>query len=139
MSQGYGRLGEARPSLTQSIDESFAGGGTALYDAVLKALEPAAGAPEGAIRAVVVLTDGEDTDSRTQLDAVLAELRRQTGSGEEEGSRGGGSPPRLFTIAYGKGADTGVMKKLAEAGGGAFFAGTPKNIRSVYAELASFF
>ena len=139
LAQGYGRLGETRAPLALAIDESFAGGGTALYDAVLKALEPAEGAPEGAIRAVVVLTDGEDTDSRTRLDAVLADLRRQTGSGEEEGSRGGGSPPRLFTIAYGQGADTGVMKKLAEAGGGAFFEGTPKNIRSVYAELASFF
>jgi Ca-activated chloride channel homolog len=135
----YGPLGERRPSLTKSIDESFAGGGTALYDAVLKSLEPAAGAPEGAIRAVVVLTDGEDTDSRTRLDSILAELRRHSGSGEEEGSKGGVSPPRLFTIAYGKSADADVMKKMAEAGGGAFFAGTPKNIRSVYAELASFF
>lgn len=139
LSPRYAVLGEARASLTGSIDETFAGGGTALYDAVLGALEPGDGAPEGAIRAVVVLTDGEDTDSRTRLPGLLEALRRQTGSGEEEGSRGGAVPPRLFTIAYGSGADTKVMTQLAEAGGGAFFAGTPKNIRSVYAELASFF
>ena len=139
VAQPYRALGEARASLTRSIDESFAGGGTALYDAVRASLEPGGGAPEGAIRAVVVLTDGEDTDSQTNLDTLLEELRRQTGSGEEELSRDGAAPPRLFTVAYGKGADTRVMKRLAEAGGGAFFEGTPKNIRSVYAELASFF
>lgn len=137
LSPGYGPLSEVRPTLVSSIEESFAGGGTALYDAILRSLEPAAGMPAGAIRAVVVLTDGEDTDSRTSLDAVLEELRRQSGVGEGEGA--GASPPRLFTVAYGSGADTKVMKRLAEAGGGAFFEGTPKNIRSVYAELASFF
>lgn len=137
LSPGYGSLTEVRPTLLSSIEESFAGGGTALYDAILGSLERAQGMPEGAIRAVVVLTDGEDTDSRTSLAAVLEELKRQSGAGEGESA--GGAPPRLFTVAYGSGADTKVMKQLAEAGGGAFFEGTPKNIRSVYAELASFF
>lgn len=138
VSPEYRVLGESRDGLTRAIDESFAGGGTALYDAIRRSLEPGAGIPEGAIRAVVVLTDGEDTDSRSRLQDLLGELRRETGGGGEE-DRAGGSAPRLFTIAYGDGADTKVMKQLAEAGGGAFFEGTPKNIRTVYAELAAFF
>ena len=32
-----------------------------------------------------------------------------------------------------------MLKRIAEAGGGAFFAGTPKDIQAVYAELATFF
>ena len=136
----YGRLADVRASLELALDESFAGGGTALYKAVVDALQPGGGEPAGAIRAVVVLTDGKDTDSALNFDRVLAALRQQTGSEEGEGaSRGGPAPPRVFTIAYGKDADTDVMRKLAEAGGGAFFSGTPKNIQSVYAELASFF
>ena len=47
--------------------------------------------------------------------------------------------PRIFTIAYGDKADPDVLQKIAEAGGGAFFKGTPKDIQSVYAELATFF
>ena len=47
--------------------------------------------------------------------------------------------PRIFAIAYGDKADKSALQRLAEAGGGAFFSGTPKDIRSVYAELATFF
>ena len=126
-------LSEVRERLGQAIDASFADGGTALYDAVLAACAPAPGAGPGAARAVVVLTDGQDTDSKVGLDALLARLRQQTATGESALA-----PPRVFTIAYGPKADPGVLKRIAEAGGGAFFSGTPKDIKSVYAELATF-
>jgi Ca-activated chloride channel homolog len=127
-------LSAARERLGQAIDASFADGGTALYDAVLAACAPAPGAGPGAARAVVVLTDGQDTDSKASLDALLARLRQQTTAGESAQA-----PPRVFTIAYGPKADPGVLKRIAEAGGGGFFSGTPKDIKSVYAELATFF
>ena len=53
--------------------------------------------------------------------------------------RGGASRRALFTIAYGEKADAEVLQQIAEAGGGAFFKGTPKDIKAVYAELATFF
>ena len=56
----------------------------------------------------------------------------------EEGTPGEDTP-RIFTIAYGDKANPGALQRLAEAGGGAFFSGTPKDIRAVYAELATFF
>ena len=134
LSESYEGLGSARPKAIAAVEEVFAEGGTALYQAVLDAAKPAPNAPKDAIRAVVVLTDGKDTDSRVKLDDLLAALRKGSGSGEE--TEGG---TRVFTIGYGSGADPAVLKLIAEAGGGAFLAGTPKNIKNVYAELASFF
>ncbi len=125
----------ARERLAKAVDESFAAGDTALYDAVLAACEPSGREPRGAARAVIVLTDGRDNRSSIGLPALVARLRQAGGTGE-----GAGEPfARVFTIAYGSEADPTVLKQIAEAGGGAFFAGTPKDIQAVYAELASFF
>jgi Ca-activated chloride channel family protein len=123
-------VGAARPRLISAIDSAFADGGTALYDAILEAMKPAPGAPAGAAQAIIVLTDGQDTDSRSKLPVLLSRLG---GGGEES------SAPRIFAIAYGDKADPGVLKQIAEAAGGAFFSGTPKDIQKVYAELATFF
>ena len=129
------KLGVSRARLIQAIEGSFANGGTALYDSLVQTFAPAPGEEKGAARAVVVLTDGEDTDSRVKLDPLLAQLRRHA---SEEGTPGE-ETPRIFTIAYGDKANPGALQRLAEAGGGAFFSGTPKDIRAVYAELATFF
>ncbi|HEU0106475.1 MAG TPA: extracellular solute-binding protein [Vicinamibacteria bacterium] len=129
------KLAASRPRLVQAIESSFADGGTALYDSLLQTFAPAPGEEKGAARAVVVLTDGEDTDSKVKLDALLAML----GQRASEGGAPGEETPRIFTIAYGAKADVGALQRLAEAGGGAFFSGTPKDIRAVYAELATFF
>jgi Ca-activated chloride channel family protein len=127
-------LARSRPRLIEAIESAFAGGGTALYDSLLQSFRPGPGEGGGAARAVVVLTDGEDNESRVKLPQLIAMLRESSGQAIAEGER-----PRLFTIAYGAQADTAALQKLAEAGGGAFFSGTPKDIRSVYAELATFF
>jgi Ca-activated chloride channel family protein len=129
-------VGSARPRLISAVDSCFADGGTALYDAILEALTPPAGAARGAARAVIVLTDGQDTDSKNSLDALLGRLKRPGQGGE---TAAGEEAPRVFTIAYGDKADVDVLKKIAEAAGGAFFKGTPRDIQAVYAELATFF
>jgi len=125
------RLADARTRLVSAVEGAIADGGTALYDAIIEASRPAPGDPRGAVRAVVVLTDGQDTDSKTKLEPLLALLRR--------GIDAEGNSTRVFTIAYGEKTDVAVLKRIAEAGGGAFFAGTPKDIKAVYAELATFF
>jgi len=122
----------SRDRLHQSIDGAFAGGQTKLYDAIADACTPSSSDPKGAIRAVVVLTDGEDTSSKLTLDALLQKFRSER-EGEDTGT------PRVFTIAYGNEAKPDVLKKIAQAAGGAFFSGTPRDIAKVYAELASFF
>jgi Ca-activated chloride channel family protein len=124
-------VGAARPRLIAAIDSAFADGGTALYDTLLEAMKTPPGSAAGAAQAILVLTDGQDTDSKATLPMLLARLA----GGEGESS----SPPRIFAIAYGDKADGTVLKQIAEAGGGAFFSGTPKDIQKVYAELATFF
>ncbi len=138
ISQAFAPVGSARPGLETALDGVFAGGGTALYRAIQEACDLPGDAPKGAVRAVVVLTDGKDTDSSTQLANLLQALRRSTAGGGEESSAGADAA-RVFTIGYGPDADPAVLKSIAEAGGGAYFPGTPKNIANVYAELASFF
>jgi Ca-activated chloride channel homolog len=129
------QLASARPALIAAVEACFAEGGTALYDAVREAVRPSPDEPRGAARAIIVLSDGEDTDSKAKLPDLLQALQQLHG-GEGAGSR---SPPRVFTIAYGEKSDPKVLQQIAEAGGGAFLSGTPRDIKAVYADLATFF
>jgi Ca-activated chloride channel family protein len=124
------RLGDARDAAIGRIRGLFADGGTALYDALAAAhtwAAPRAG--KGKISAIVVLSDGEDTDSQMQLAELLQKLR----SGSEA------QGVRVFTIAYGKGAQTNVLERIAEATHGRSYVGTPENIRTVFREISTFF
>ena len=107
------------------------GGNIWLYDATAQAYEELQvnGNPAN-IRAVVVLSDGEDTSSSRALEQVLALM-----GGSEEG----GNAIKLFTIAYGNDADLRLLQRLAETTGGRMFDGDPENINAVYAEIALFF
>ena len=84
------------------------------------------------INAVVLLTDGNDTDSTRSLDSVVQELEGQDDSSTQV---------RVFTIAYSVGA-AGARKALediAEASGGNSYPGDPENIETVYRSISSFF
>ena len=125
------RLADARDATVEKVRGLFADGGTALYDAIAMAhtwAAPRSG--KGRISAIVVLSDGKDTDSTSiQLPELLQRLR---GSGEAQGVR-------VFTIAYGEGAETDVLEQLAEATRGRSYVGTPENIRTVFREISTFF
>ncbi len=123
-------VGTARAATIAQVNSLFAGGGTALYDAVAAAhayLRKNA-APDH-ITALVVLSDGADTDSTLTLDALTAQLKG--------GAEGGGV--RVFTIAYGKDANQAVLKGIAEASQAKAFAGTTSNIDKVFKDIATFF
>jgi len=126
-------VGPKRQALAKQIENTFADGGTALYDAIAAAyqkLQRQALQDPRRIFALVVLSDGVDESSRIKLEDLQ---RRLTPSSEM------GTVVRLFTIAYGAGADPKVLQSIAEAGGGAFFSGDPATIRQVYRDLAAFF
>ena len=126
-------LGEGKENLQKRIDQAFAKGGTALYDAVAQAYE---GQRERArkdprrIHALLVLTDGVDENSTR---VTLPRLREILGRDEE------GTGVKVFTIAYGSGADPKVLAEMAEAGRGTTARGTATNIVQVYQDMASFF
>ena len=119
-----------RDEMTRRIEGLFANGGTALYDAIDGAYQHLlAHRQPDRISAIVVLTDGEDTDSRIKLPALLDRIRFDHET----------KTLRVFTIKYGSEASGKVLKDIADATQARFFEGKPENIREVFKEIATFF
>ena len=83
------------------------------------------------INAVVVLTDGDDNESRLKASQVIASLRQRSEDQE--------NTIRVFTIAYGSEANRSVLEQIAEASGGKGYTGDPTQIEGVYRQISSFF
>jgi Ca-activated chloride channel family protein len=125
-------VGEKRQQVLNRVSGIYESGGTRLYDAVLSAYQNLEqyGDPNH-IRAIVVLTDGQDTDSSVSIDEMLGQIGA---SGEEAGTA-----IKLFTIAFGEDADKDILKRIAEATGGKQYDSDPKSINKVYSDIATFF
>ncbi|MDR3578007.1 MAG: VWA domain-containing protein [Anaerolineaceae bacterium] len=127
-----GEIGPKRADITRRVSGIIEGGDTTLYDAVLQSYQDLEtnGDPKH-IRAMIVLTDGNDTASAHSLDDVIIKI----GSKSEEG----GNSIKIFTIGYGSDADTTVLKTIAEKSGGMQYDSKPENINAVYSAIATFF
>lgn len=126
-------LGPKREDLSRRVSGIIEDGGTALYDATLQAYrELEANGDPRHIRAVVVLTDGQDTESSTSFNALISEIGT-TGEGQ------GGNAIKLFTIGFGRDADMQVLQDMAETTGGRQYESDPSTINEIYAEIATFF
>ena len=129
-----GPFRENKAKLKQTISRLIAEGGTAFYDATAegyRTVRDLAGRDDR-INAVVLLTDGNDTDSTRSLDSVVQEL---------EGQGDSSTQVRVFTIAYSVGAAGArkALEEIAEASGGNSYPGDPENIETVYRSISSFF
>jgi Ca-activated chloride channel family protein len=122
-------LATSRQHSDAEIDSLFAGGQTALFDAVAQAYAHLQQRPADRIRAVVVLTDGQDNRSKTTLSELLNRMH----------SGGEGSSIRVFTIAYGSDAERSVLTQMADATQGKAYDGTPRNIVEVFRDISTFF
>lgn len=124
-------VGPQREDTRRRVSGIIEGGGTALYDAVSAAYAEmrANGDPEH-IRAIVVLSDGQDTASVTGLNELLAQIGQ---------SQEGGASTKVFTIAFGEDADPEVLKQIAESTGARSYTSSPENIQKIYGEIATFF
>jgi Ca-activated chloride channel family protein len=123
-------IGTSKRELEGRIDGISAEGGTALYDATLAAknlLEARRKSQVHRIRAVVVMTDGDDTNSTHKLDATVKGLH---------GEEGGVS---VFTIGYGDEPNQRALEAIAQAGTGSFSKGNVDTIIQIFRDLASFF
>jgi Ca-activated chloride channel homolog len=126
-------LSKNREELRSRVRNLIADGGTAFYDATVEAFDSVRSQKAtDRINAVVLLTDGEDTDSQAGVEEVVSHIQAQ-----------GDSPNRVrvFTIAYSSGA-TGArenLKRIAAASGGLDYEGKTENIESVYRSISSFF
>ncbi len=125
-------LGEKRQQVLDSVSGVFENGETKLYDATLAAYQELEqnGDPDH-IRAIVVLSDGEDTASVNSLDQINLQINASAGEG--------GNAIKVFTIAFGDGADKEALKGIAEPTGGKQYDSSPENIQKIYDEIATFF
>jgi Ca-activated chloride channel family protein len=115
------------------IKNLVAEGGTSIYDATLQAFDTVRPlADRDHITAVVLLTDGEDTDSGATVEEVVQRLQ---GQGDTQ------NKVRVFTIAYSAGASGAreQLAKIAAAAGGQSYEGRTSDIESVYRSISSFF
>lgn len=130
-SQQDASVKDQRPQLLQQVDSLFAGGGTALYDAIDAAYQHLAAIqnPDAKIQAVVVLTDGEDTQSQMKLEQLMERIKY---NGESRAIH-------VFTIAYGREARKDILQQIADATQAKFYEGTPQNIVEVFRDISTFF
>jgi Ca-activated chloride channel family protein len=119
--------------LQSTARDLIADGGTAFHDATAEGVDKVMKLRDRSrINAVVVLTDGEDTDSSLTIDQVVQKLE---GQGDSE------SAVRVFTIAFSAsaaGAEEGLAR-IAEASGGKSYEGSVEDIEIVYRSISSFF
>ena len=126
-------IGERRAELAPLVDRLIADGGTAVYDATAQAIEIVRNLRDKErINAVVVLTDGEDTDSSLTADEVVRRAGAQGDSSDKV---------RVFTIAYSAGAEgaADALKRISRASGGQEYTGDTDDIEAVYRSISSFF
>ncbi|GAB4207214.1 MAG: VWA domain-containing protein [Roseiflexaceae bacterium] len=123
-------LGPKRQRVLDQIGGLFPQGGTRLYDTISEVYTTLNAEPPGErIRAVVLLTDGEDTKSQQRADQIIAML-----SQNQEGRS-----VKVFTIAYGGEADANVLKQISESTGAQSYPSDPASIEKIYREIATFF
>ena len=132
-------IGANREALKRSIDALTPNAGTPLYDVAQQSFQTMSdGYDPAAINAVILLTDGrnedgDDTDDRKQLTALVASLRRSS-SGELS------KPVRMFTIGYGADADMAALTAIAEASNAASYNATDAaSIAKVFTQVVSNF
>ena len=126
-------LSRSGDELRGRVRELIANGGTAFFDATIEAFDTVrAQRATDRINAVVLLTDGEDTDSVNSVEEVVQHLE---GQGDSD------NRVRVFTIAYSSGASGAreQLKRIAAASGGLDYEGKTENIESVYRSISSFF
>ena len=161
-----GPLAQNRFAIADAVDELRTRGSTALYEAIKSGIEmtDAAEGEADAIRAVVVLTDGQANECSTRLDDLIRmeanELRIQRFSGCE------GDPPpqdmegrqlnkedvigdslalqtehpvQIFFIGIGDDADLEVGRLLAQATGAEFQGVTEEDLANLLEEFSKYF
>jgi Ca-activated chloride channel family protein len=114
----------------QFISGLRADGGTKLYDSVLTAQKLLQSKlQKDAINAVLVLTDGNDSDSTITLGTLGTELKKTGFSSDQRIA--------FFTVGYGNEGEFNpdALKQIAELNGGYYSKGNPETIAQLMSNL----
>jgi Ca-activated chloride channel family protein len=129
-----GLVEEVSGTLRSAIDNMYANGGTALYDTLIYAInsmtatEPAEG--EDRIRAIVLLSDGQDTTSESGLNDVIQRINE---------AHTGRNPLLIIPVAYGSDADIATLNSIARASATKVQSGNPDDILKLLEIISSYF
>lgn len=115
-------------TLEARVKSLRAEGNTAVIDSVLEAYNALQQLNDPqAINAIVVMTDGKENASRTKMTTLENTITQ------------GKVPVVVFSIAFGKDADTSIMKRLAEVTKGQFRQAETFNIEELYKLISTYF
>ena len=119
----------ARRSTDQTIRERAIGrlrawGGTALYDAIVHAIDVLA--RQTGRRAIVLFTDGEDQNSHAPMGTAIARVEA--------------SDAMIYVVGQGRAVHSKDLQKLLQriattSGGRAFFSNTPRKLDEAFGEI----
>ena len=134
MQDELGLAEDVKAQIDQHIAAMNVNGSTALYDALIASIDKlqALETPEGEdrIRAIVLLSDGDDTASTASLNDVLAKI---------SAARTGRNPILVIPVAYGGDADISALNSIAQASATKVQSGDPKDIQKLLEIISSYF
>ena len=119
--------------LRNQINSLATTGNTALYDGLaqaVKILEESAAQGEDRIQSIVLLSDGQDTNSQASLQNISQQLQL---------SREDRNPIIVIPIAYGSDADIHALNTIARASATRIQSSNPEDIQRVLEIISSYF
>jgi Ca-activated chloride channel homolog len=129
-----GLVERVAPEIKGHLAAMQANGDTSLYDTIIATLdEMQSAAPtdgEDRIRAIMVLSDGQDTASKASLNDVLTRISQ---------ARSGRNPILIIPVAYGADADIAALNSIAQASSTKVQSGDPKDIQKLLEIISSYF
>jgi Ca-activated chloride channel homolog len=120
-----------RTDILSQVDTLTARGNTSLYDALIQSVEElSANSDNSRIQAIVLLSDGQDTSSKSSLNAAVRAISN---------ARNSKTPILVIPVAYGSDADISALSSIARASDTKVQSGDPKNIKGVLTIIGSYF
>ena len=120
-----------RSEVLAGVDQLRASGDTALYDALLQTIDDFGKSGDGSrIRAIVLLSDGQDTSSNAHVNDIVMKL---------QAVRNSRTPILVIPSAYGSDADINALNAIARASDTKVQSGDAENIRNLLSVISSYF